>query len=50
MKLLNKLAYGLGHFTTKVPKLSTKPFKSIYSHFKEGRVDGKARKQSNMNS
>ena len=49
MKLLNKLAYGLGHFTTKVPKLSTKPIRSIYSHFKEGRVDGKASKQSDMN-
>lgn len=49
MKFINKLAYALGHLTTKAPKLSTKPIRSIYSHFKEGRVDGTASKQSDMN-
>ena len=44
MKFLHKLAYKLGELTTKAPKLSTKPIKSLYNEFKQGREDSKGAK------
>ena len=50
MKHILKLAYKLGTLSNKTPKLSTKPFKAIINHFKQGRVDSKPKDITNVKS
>ena len=44
MKYMLKLAYQLGKISTVTSKLSIKPFKQLYTTFKQGRDDSKGPK------
>ncbi len=47
MGFILKIAYKLGSWSNKAPKLSTKPFKLVYKEFKQGRVDSKPKDHTN---